>query len=302
VQTAYEGVEVGQIYQGNQVVPVTVLLDPAVRNKPSSLGDLPIAGGDGALISLAEIADIQLQSGRYVVLRAGAQRLQTVTSNVAGRDLQSFFEDIEVRIRAEVEMPRGSYLEFTGAGAERAKSQEELIVHSLLAGVGILLILFLALRRVTNTLLVLVNLPFSLVGGVVAALLTGATLSLGSLVGFVTLFGITLRNAIMLVSHYQHLVVDEGRPWTLQTAIEGAQHRLPSILITALGTALAMLPIAIDSDNPGREIMGPMAAIIIGGLVSSTLLNLLVLPAIMLKYGRFGAPEVEKDRTDARRA
>ncbi len=302
VQTAYEGVEVGQIYQGNQVVPVTVLLDPAVRNKPSSLGDLPIAGGDGALISLDEIADIQLQSGRYVVLRAGAQRLQTVTSNVAGRDLQSFFEDIEARIRAEVEMPHGSYLEFTGAGAERAKSQEQLIVHSLLAGVGILLILFLALRRVTNTLLVLVNLPFSLVGGVVAALLTGATLSLGSLVGFVTLFGITLRNSIMLVSHYQHLVADEGRPWTLQTAIEGAQHRLPSILITALGTALAMLPIAIDSDNPGREIMGPMAAIIIGGLASSTLLNLLVLPAIMLKYGRFGAPESEKGQTDARRA
>jgi Cu/Ag efflux pump CusA len=295
VQTAYEGTEVGQIYQGNRVVPVTVLLDPAVRGKPSSLGNLPIAGSDGALISLDEIADIQHQSGRYVVLRAGAQRLQTVTSNVAGRDLQSFFEDIETRIRAEVEMPHGSYLEFTGAGAERAKSQEQLIVHSLLAGVGILLILFLALRRVTNTLLVLVNLPFSLVGGVVAALLTGATLSLGSLVGFVTLFGITLRNAIMLVSHYQHLVAEEGRPWTLQTAIEGAQHRLPSILITALGTALAMLPIAIDSDNPGREIMGPMAVIIIGGLASSTLLNLLVLPAIMLKYGRFEAPKSESD-------
>jgi Cu/Ag efflux pump CusA len=134
---------------------------------------------------------------------------------------------------------------------------------------------------------VLVNLPFSLVGGVLAALYTGGWLSLGSLVGFVTLFGITLRNSIMLVSHYQWLVDHEGLPWNLETAIRGAQERLPSILITALVTALAMLPIAVDSDNPGREIMGPMAAIIIGGLISSTVLNLLILPSIMVRYGRF---------------
>jgi len=109
----------------------------------------------------------------------------------------------------------------------------------------------------------------------------------GSLVGFVTLFGITIRNSIMLVSHYQYLVQEEGLPWNLEVAIQGAKERLPSILMTALVTALAMLPIAINSDNPGREIMGPMAAIIIGGLASSTILNLLIMPAVMLKFGRF---------------
>ncbi len=135
--------------------------------------------------------------------------------------------------------------------------------------------------------LVLVNLPFSLVGGVIAVLLTNGVLSIGSLVGFITLFGITLRNSIMLVSHFQYLVVEEGLPWNAETAIRGAKERLPSILITALVTALAMLPIAMNSDSPGREIMGPMASIIIGGLISSTILNLLVLPSIMLRYGRF---------------
>lgn len=287
VQTAYEGVQVGQIYEGNWVVPVTVVLDPASRTKPTSLARLPIPASNGTLIALEELADIRHQSGRYVILRSGAQRVQTVTGNVAGRDLASFFEELKERVQGEVTLPSTSYLEYTGAAAERAASQEELLVHSLLAGVGIMLILFLALKNARNTLLVLVNIPFSLVGGVLAALVAGATLSLGSLVGFVTLFGITLRNSIMLVSHYQHLVGEEGRPWNLETAIQGAKHRLPSILITALGTALAMLPIAVGSDNPGREIMGPMALIIIGGLASSTVLNLLILPAIMLEFGRF---------------
>jgi Cu/Ag efflux pump CusA len=129
--------------------------------------------------------------------------------------------------------------------------------------------------------------PFSLVGGVVAVLLTGGVLSVGSMVGFVTLFGITVRNSIMLISHYQHLVEREGMSWNSATAIRGAQERLPSILVTALVTALAMLPITIGSDNPGREIMGPMAAVIIGGLASSTVLNLLIMPMVMLHYGRF---------------
>ena len=224
---------------------------------------------------------------RYVILRSGAQRLQTVTSNVTGRDLASFVTEVKKRIHAEVALPENAYLEFTGAAVAQAKARRDLIVHSLIATVGILALLSIALKRRRNLLLVLVNLPFSLVGGVLAALLTGGWLSLGSLVGFVTLFGITLRNSIMLVSHFQHLVDKEGLPWNLQTAIRGAQERLPSILITALVTALAMLPIAINSDNPGREIMGPMATIIIGGLVSSTVLNLLILPVIMVRYGHF---------------
>ena len=140
----------------------------------------------------------------------------------------------------------------------------------------------------------LLNIPFALVGGVFAVILTGDLISVGSMVGFVTLFGITVRNSIMLVSHYQYLVEVDKLTWNINTVIKGANERLPSILMTALVTALAMLPIAFDSDNAGREIMGPMASIIIGGMASSTILNLLIMPTVMLKYGKFKTTLVEE--------
>lgn len=287
LQIAYEGKPIGETYDNNQVVPVSVLLAPELRRDPDSVARLPLVTADGVIIPLSDVADVRHESGRYVVLHEGGQRLQTVTANVVDRDLDSFFGELQQRIHEQVKFPPDVYLEFTGAAVAQAKSREDLIVHSLIAGAGILALLYVAMRRTRNVFLVLVNLPFSLVGGVLAALYTGGVLSLGSLVGFVTLFGITLRNSIMLVSHYQHLVEAEGLPWNLETAIKGSEERLPSILITALVTALAMLPIAVNSDNPGREIMGPMATIIIGGLVSSTILNLLILPSIMLRFGLF---------------
>jgi Cu/Ag efflux pump CusA len=168
---------------------------------------------------------------------------------------------------------------------EQAEARRALIAYSLLAGAGVIMLIYIAIGSLRDALLTLVNLPFALVGGVAAVFLTGATLSVGSVVGFVTLFGITVRNSIMLLAHYRHLVEEQGKAWNLDTALLGASERLPSILMTALVTALAMLPIAFNSDNAGREIMGPMAAIIIGGLASSTLLNLSLLPIVLLKFG-----------------
>ena len=133
----------------------------------------------------------------------------------------------------------------------------------------------------------LVNIPFALVGGVLAVFVTGGLLSLGSLVGFVTLFGVTIRNSILLVSHYDHLVSVEGRPWGPDTALRGADERLVPILMTALVTALGLLPLALGSGEAGREIEGPMAIVILGGLLTSTLLNLLILPTLALRFGRF---------------
>jgi Cu/Ag efflux pump CusA len=197
--------------------------------------------------------------------------------------------ELKRRIANEITFPEGSYPEFTGAAIEQAHARRNLMLHSLLAGAFVLIFIYIAIGNVRNVLLTLANLPFALIGGVAAVLATGSLLSVGSIVGFVTLFGITVRNSIMLVSHYQHLVAIDGKPWNIETALQGAQERLPSILMTALVTALAMFPIAFNSDNPGREIMGPMAAIIIGGLSSSTLLNLLLLPVILLRYGKFEA-------------
>tara|TARA_B110000196_G_C21131430_1_gene658659 strand:- start:1659 stop:2258 length:600 start_codon:yes stop_codon:yes gene_type:complete len=196
-------------------------------------------------------------------------------------------KDLEETVFSQIEFSTEIYPEFTGAAIEQAKAKEELIILSGIILSVVMMLMYLAIRSFRHMLLMLINLPFALIGGVIAILITGGELSVGSLVGFVTLFGITIRNSIMLVTHYKNLVQDEGLPWNLEIAIQGAKERLPSILMTALVTALAMLPIAINSDNPGREIMGPMAAIIIGGLISSTILNLLIMPIIMLKFGRF---------------
>jgi len=163
----------------------------------------------------------------------------------------------------------------------------------VLAGVGIVLLLSMVMGNVRNLLLVLVNLPFALVGGVLAVFASGGWLSIGSMVGFVTLFGITLRNSIMLISHYEHLIAVEDMTWGLEAVLRGASERLAPILMTALVTALGLLPLAIGSGAPGREIEGPMALVILGGLATSTALNLLVLPTLALRYGRFEPKDQE---------
>ena len=287
IRASYESMPVAQVYEGSRVVGVSVLLDAASRNNLGKIAKLPIINNEGKLIKLSDIADITQENGRSKILHSGAKRIQTVTANVSGRDIQGFTDEMKLKLQKEVHLSPGNYLAFTGEAEAQAKSREDLIVHSLLATVGIFLMLYIAFGRLRNLLLTFANLPFALIGGVFAVMLTGGWISLGSLVGFVTLFGITLRNSIMLVSHYQHLIDFEGMEWGLETAIQGASERLPSILMTALVTALGLLPLAAGSGQPGREIEGPMATIIVGGLITSTILNLLILPTIMLHFGKF---------------
>lgn len=287
LQTAYESHITGKNILGNRIYNVAVALTPELRNLPNAIADLPIRTMEGQLIRLSQIADIRHAESRYNILHQGAQRKQTITGNVIDRDMDSFMQELKSRVFNEITFPANSYPEFTGAAVEQAQAKEDLLLHSLMAGAGVLIFIYIAIGNSRNVLLTLANLPFSLIGGLAAVILTGATLSVGSVVGFITLFGITVRNSIMLLSHYQYLIDEENKNWNMETVILGAQQRLPSILMTALVTALAMLPIAFNSDNPGREIMGPMAAIIIGGLASSTILNLLLLPALLYRYGKF---------------
>ncbi len=288
VRSAYGGDTVGQIYEGNRVFDVSVVLTPDDRGRVSELGALPLRSSDGNYVTLKQLADLYESSARYVILHQGARRVQTITCNVQGRTVDSFVGEAQKRI-SRLSLPPDTYVEFSGTAAAQAQSRRDLLVNSLLAGLGIVLLLSVVMRNYRNLLLVLTNLPFALVGGVLAALLTGGNLSLGSLVGFVTLFGISLRNSIMLISHYEHLVEVDGMGWGLDTALRGASERLAPILMTALVTGLGLLPLAIGSGDPGREIEGPMAIVILGGLVTSTLLNLLVLPTLALRYGRFEA-------------
>ena len=287
VRTAFGGETAGQIYEGNRVFDVSVILASEARQSPADVGALPLRNSAGTYIRLRQHADIFETSGRYVILHEGARRVQAVTCNVSGRDVSSFTADADKRIRASVKMPAGMYVQFSGAAAAQAQSRLDLIMHSLLAFAEIVLLLSIVLGNARNLLLVLVNLPFALVGGVLALFATGGWMTLGSMIGFVTLFGITLRNSIMLITHYEHLVDHEGMTWGLDAAMRGASERLAPILMTALVTGLGLLPLAIGSGDPGREIEGPMAIIILGGLISSTALNLLVLPTLALRYGRF---------------
>ncbi len=286
LQTAFAGDVVGQVYQGNHVFPVSVILNPADRQSVSAIASLPIRSPQENYVPVRQLADVYQSSGRYMISHIGARRAQSVTCNVTGRDVASFVATVRQRI-SRLALPSGMYVEFSGTAEEQARSQRDLLVHAALAGVGILILLSIVMQNYRNLLLVLANLPFALVGGVIVALATGGNLSLGSLVGFVTVFGITLRNSIMLISHYEHLIQLEGLEWNWDTALRGASERLSPILMTALVTALGLLPLAIGSGAPGREVEGPMAIIILGGLATSTALNLLVLPTLALRYGRF---------------
>jgi CzcA family heavy metal efflux pump len=286
VQTAFGGSIAGQIYQGSWVFDVSVILDPSRRKAIDEIGSLPLRGPDGNYVTLRQLADIYETSGRYIVQHEGARRVEAVTCTVPSGDMSAFLAEARARL-ARISFPPGTYVAFGGTAQAQARSQRELLLHSLLAGLGIILLLSIVMRNTRNLLLVLLNPPFALVGGVFAVRAVGGDLSLGAMVGFVTLFGITLRNSIMLISHYEHLVEVEGMAWRLETALQGALERLSPILMTALVTGLGLLPLAIGSGDPGREIEGPMAIVILGGLITSTTLNLLVLPALALRWGRF---------------
>lgn len=287
VRIAYQGEIVGQTFDGDRVFNVIALLDGASRADPDRVGALPIRTPQGTFVPLRQLADIVSSSGRYQIRHEGGRRVQTVTANVPDSAIAAVVATAKNMIAARITLPAGTYVTFTGTAQAQAEARRNLLINALIAAVGIVLLLSVVTRNWRNLLLVLANLPFALVGGVVAVLLSGGQLSLGALIGFVTLAGITLRNSIMMISHFEHLVVVDGRDWNAATAIEGASDRLVPILMTSLVTALGLLPLAIGMGDPGREVEGPMAVVILGGLMTSMVLNLLVLPTLALAFGRF---------------
>ena len=298
VQTAYQGITVAQTYEDNRVFDVNVLLDPISRGDPEAIGALLVQNANGIRLPLRELATVQPTVGRFIVEHEGALRRLQVTCNVEGRDLASFVGELKRRLHAQLKLPADMSLVFAGAAEAQGKAKRELFLHSLIATVIIFLLLSLVFQHSRNMWLVLANLPFALAGGALAALLSGGSLSIGSLVGFIALFGISARNSILLISHYEELVLNEGMSWGPHAALRGAVERLVPILMTALVVALGLLPIALQSGEAGKEIEGPMAVVILGGLVTSTILNLLVLPALALRYGKFDSvhPDTEPSK------
>jgi CzcA family heavy metal efflux pump len=294
IETAYAGANVGQTFRGTRTVGVEVLLPDAVRHQPAEIARLMIAGPLGP-VPLSQVARVEVTNDRYSIEHDGGQRRVSVTFNVSGASLQSVVDEAQRTIAASVALPAGVYLEYAGAAAAERQTRNELTLYSLLALALILMILFVAFRWRVNSYLVLANLPFSLIGSVLAIAVTGVGISLGTVVGLVTVFGVSARNAILQLAHYEHLVEIEGAAWGPALVLRGANERLIPIVMTAAVTALGLAPLALGLSRPGQEIEGPMAVTVLGGLLSSTLLNLVVLPAMAQRYLHVPGKEGSRD-------
>ncbi|WP_395743622.1 efflux RND transporter permease subunit [Prosthecobacter sp.] len=285
VTTLISGRKVGEVYQDQRVHDVTVWSLPAVRADYTTLRDLLIETPAGGHVRLADVADLAIVPTPNAIKREGASRRIDVTCNVTGRALGEVAKEIEDRV-GKVQFPAGYHPEILGEWAERQSAQSRLGWLALASFGGILMLLLADFQSPRLVVLIALTLPFALIGGVMAAWLGGGTLSLGSLVGFVTVLGIAARNGILLVSHYRHLQTDEGRAFGLDLVLEGSAERLVPILMTASTAALALLPLVLKGNVPGNEIERPMALVILGGLVTSTLLNLFLLPALYARFGK----------------
>ena len=285
VNAAYHGTVVAQLNQADRSVPVTVRM-AQTEATPQAVGALLLRGRDGALVPLSTVADLEMVSARSLIDHEDGLRRQVVVAAPRAADQKGYAEAARKVIGAQVKLPPGVYLRYGGAATAQASAARELLLHSAAALVLIVLLLALAFGHARHVLLVLAALPSTLIGGVAAVALSGGTLSLGAMVGFVALFGMAARNTILLISHYDHLVRVEGCEWGLQTALRGAEERLTPVLLTALLTGLALLPVAVQLRQPGHEIEGPMAVVILGGLVSSTLVSLLLVPPLAARWLR----------------
>ncbi|TLZ20596.1 MAG: efflux RND transporter permease subunit, partial [Gammaproteobacteria bacterium] len=287
VNAAFHGGAVAELTRADRSVPVTVHI-AGPRPTPRNVGDLLLRGRDGALVPLSAVATLELVSARSLIDHESGLRRQIVVVNPKTSDQAGYARAARAAVAAQVKLPRDVYLRYGGEAPAVAAAEKDLLLHALAAFVLIVLLLALAFGRTRHVLLVLVALPSALLGGVAAVAVTGDTLSLGAMVGFVALFGMAARNTILLISHYDHLVAVEGQPWGLASAARGAAERLTPVLLTASLTAFALLPVAIQLRQPGHEIEGPMAVVILGGLVSSTLVTLVLIPPLAARWLRPG--------------
>jgi Cu/Ag efflux pump CusA len=285
IRAAFVGLDAGQIVLPDRSVPIAVTLPPDLRGDPEMLGRTLVRGTGGNAVRLSDIASIGLGDTRALIEHQGGQRRQVVTANVApGVDVAGLVARARAGMAHDITMPAGTFLSWAGAAEGTAAAERDIAWHVGIAGVAMIALLVVAFGGLRPALLILAGLPLALFGGMLAVAATGAVISLGALVGFISLFGISARNAILLVSHVDHLVNVEGAGWSIDTVLRATRERVTPILLTALVTAFALLPIAAESGQAGREIEGPMALVILGGLMTSLCLVLMILPALIWRW------------------
>ncbi len=290
IEAAYAGHTVSQVLDGGRSYDLIVRYREDQRADVESIRNTLVDTNVGMKVPLKMLADIHSDLGPNFISRENGQRKIVIMANVQGRDLRGVVDDIRGSIESSIELPQGYYIVYGGQFESESQAARTIGVLSIVVVAGIFLLLFMAFRSVKNALLIMVNLPLALVGGIAAVSLTDGILSVASLVGFITLFGIATRNGIMLISHYEHMRSKESA--SMKEAIErGSTDRLIPILMTALSSGLALVPLILAGHQPGNEIQAPMGIVILGGLISSTLLNMFVVPTI---YARLGG-EAKKD-------
>lgn len=281
VNACLAGEAVSQVYEQGKSFNLTVRLRDDLRDQASKIGDLMIDTGDGRQVPLSYVADIRSSMGPNSISRENVKRKIVISANVADRDLRSVVTDIQARIDADIKLPEGYHVEYGGQFESEQAASRTLLLTSLMSIVVIFLLLYHEFRSVRESAVILINLPLALIGGVFALLLTTGEVSIPAIIGFISLFGIATRNGMLLISHYNHLQRVEG--YSLHDSIiRGSLDRLNPILMTALSSALALIPLALGGDLPGNEIQSPMAKVILGGLLTSTFLNGFIIPIVYL--------------------
>jgi CzcA family heavy metal efflux pump len=281
--------EVGDIFRGGRAYDVHVWSTPGTRRSLTDIRNLPIDTPSGGHVRLADVASVRVRPTPNAIHRQDTSRRIDIAANVGDdRSLSAIADEVKARL-ARVDFPTGYHAELLGEAVEQQGAESRLLIFGLAAAIGILLLLHAAFRNARLALLFFLTLPMALVGGVLVVYLTGGTMSLGSYVGFLAVFGIAARNGILLINHCQQLERNEGEPFGPALVLRGAQERLSPILMTALATALALVPLVVAGTIPGHEIEHPMALVILGGLATSTFVNLFVVPSLYLRFGRGSA-------------
>jgi len=292
IDVAFNGEVVSQVLEGQQTFDLLVRFDDNNRGSIGKIKQVRFDTPTGAKVPISELATVVSEKGPNTISRESVQRKIVVQANVSGRDLRSVIDDIRARVAANVPLPQGYHIEYGGQFESEQAATRIISILSIAAILAIYLILYVEFRSFRTALLVMVNLPLALIGGVFAVFISDGIISIASLVGFITLFGIATRNGILMISHYQHLLA-EGVEFR-EAIVRGSLERLTPVLMTALTAGLALIPLVLAAHEPGSEIQAPMAVVILGGLLSSTALNMVVIPALYLKYG------TRADHTSAR--
>jgi len=288
IETALNGQVVSQVLEVQQTFDLVVWLQPEARNNLETIQNLLVDTPSGNKIPLAQVATVKYGTGPNTINRENVSRLIVAAANAKNRDLRSVVNEIQAKVKREVELPFGYFIQYGGQFEAEQRASQNIMIFSAIAFLVITVLMYLSVKSIASTAMIMINLPIGLVGGVIAVALTGGIISVASLVGFVTLFGVATRNGLLLVDNYNTKFA-EGMPFK-EAIIKGSMERLNAILMTALTSALGLAPLVLEG-GPGKEILQPLSVVVLGGLFTSTALTLLVLPALYAQFGKFLRPQ-----------